>query len=150
MIEFLDFEVVRKFDNFLVKEVLSPFYSPQTIAVQQILDYNKHCTIPFGAFVQANNENNTTDSNVLCTINGVYLGSLDKIQGVHEIFYLCSLRVITRRKIIEIKIPKETIKHIEGMAASDKDTSLNICSIPRRPLFYRHSHLSALQNCAFF
>ena len=52
MIKYLAFEVIIKSNYFPVKGGLSPYYSPQTIADQQHLDYNKHFTIPFGAFIQ--------------------------------------------------------------------------------------------------
>ena len=69
MIIFLYFKVVRKLNCFPVNEDLSPYYSPRTILDQQPLDYNKHCTIPFGLFVQANNYKNLTDSIFLLTID---------------------------------------------------------------------------------
>ena len=50
--------------------------------------------------------------------------SLDKIQGGSDIFDLHSHKIITRRKNIEIKIPKTILKRIEEMAASEKVTSL--------------------------
>ena len=58
MIRYLDFEVVIKLNYFPVKGNLSPYYSPWTIFYQQPLDYKIDCTIPFRAFVQANNDNN--------------------------------------------------------------------------------------------
>ena len=69
---------------------------------QQPLDYNKHFTIPFVAFFQENNENNPKKYYVSRTIDGVYLQSLDKIQGGHDIFDLYTHRFITRQKLIEI------------------------------------------------
>ena len=60
MVRYLAFEVVRKMNYFPIKGFLSPYYIPQIIVYQQPLEYNKQCTIPFGAFVQANNDNNTT------------------------------------------------------------------------------------------
>ena len=53
---------------------------------QQPFDYNIHFIITFGAFIQENNDNNPKKSNVLRTIDGIYLQSLDKIQGRHDIF----------------------------------------------------------------
>ena len=58
------------------------------------------------------------------TIDVIYLQSLDKIQGGHAIFDLHSHRVIKRRKIIEITIPREIIKHVEEMVDCDKVTLL--------------------------
>ena len=89
---------------------------------QKPLEYNKHSISTFGALVKENNDKNLTSSNIFRTFDIIYLQSLNKIQGGNEIFYLHSHRVITRRKIIEIKIPKEKIKHIEEMAARDKVT----------------------------
>ena len=54
---------------------------------KQPLEYNKHCTIPFGAFAQENNDNNPKKSRVLQTIDGIDLQTLDNIQGGHEIFH---------------------------------------------------------------
>ena len=61
------------------------------------------------------------NSNVLRNINKIYLQSLDKIQGVHEVFDMHSHIVITRRKIYKIPINKAIIKHIEEMDTNDKD-----------------------------
>ena len=62
----------------------------------------------------------------LRTMDGIYLRSLDKIQGGHEMFDLHSHRVNTRRKIIEIPILKAIIKHIEEMVAYDNVTFAKI------------------------
>ena len=59
MIWYSAFEVIRKLNYFPVKGGLSPYYSSQTIVDNQPLEYNKHCRIPFVAFVQAKNEKNT-------------------------------------------------------------------------------------------
>ena len=58
MIRSFAFELVRKLNYFPSKGGLLPYCSPQTVVYEQPLDYNKHFTIPFGAFVQANNDNN--------------------------------------------------------------------------------------------
>ena len=66
---------------------------------KQPLEYNKHYNITFRAFVQENNDKNPINSIVLWEIDGVYLQSLDKIQGVQEILYIHNHRVITRKEI---------------------------------------------------
>ena len=43
----------------------------------------------------------------------------------HEIFFIHSHRVITRRKIIKIPISKSILNHVKKMDAHDKVTSLN-------------------------
>ena len=86
MIRYLDFEVVRKLNYFPVNGGISTYYSPRAIVDQKALEYTKHHTITFGEFFQANNYKNPKKSNVLLTIYGIYLQSLDKIQVGHEIF----------------------------------------------------------------
>ena len=56
MIRYLAFEVVRQLNNLPFKGGLSPHDSPWEVLYQQTLDYNKYCTIKFGAFLQANND----------------------------------------------------------------------------------------------
>ena len=92
--------MVSKLNYFTVKEYLSPYYSPKTILDQQPLYYNKHDTLPFGWCVQENNDKNPKNSNVLWKIDGIYLQSLDKIQGGNEVFYIHSHRIITRGEIV--------------------------------------------------
>ena len=77
------------------------------------LYYNKHCTISIRAFIESNKDKNPKNPNVLRKIDDIYLKSLDTIQGEHEIFDLRSYRVITRRNILGIEIPKAMIKQIE-------------------------------------
>ena len=71
MIIYLYFELAIKLDYFPVKRCLAPHYSLQTIVYQKPLDYNKHFKITLGAFVQAKNYNNPTNS----------IKSLDKRKG---------------------------------------------------------------------
>jgi hypothetical protein len=41
---------------FPAKGGISPYYSPRTILGLTPLDYDKHCAVPFGAYVQANTQ----------------------------------------------------------------------------------------------
>ena len=79
---------------------------------QKLLKYKKYFTIPFGEIFQENNDNNPKNSNVMRRFYGIYIRSLDKIQGGHKIFDPHRHRVITRHKIIEIPMHKAIIKHI--------------------------------------
>ncbi len=58
---------------FLVKGGVSKHYSPKMIMSQQNLDYDKDCQVPFGAHVQANQDNNPTNTNLARTIDAIYL-----------------------------------------------------------------------------
>jgi hypothetical protein len=43
---------------FPAKGAILLYYSPRTILGLPVLDYDKHCMVPFGAYVQANHETN--------------------------------------------------------------------------------------------
>jgi hypothetical protein len=49
-------------NQFPAKGGVSPYFSPQAIVTGDILDYDKHLSIPFGQYVQANNEPNPTNT----------------------------------------------------------------------------------------
>ena len=89
-----------------------PYYIPQTIVDKEPFDHNKHCTIPFGEFLQAKNDNNPKNSDVSQSIDSIYLRWLDNIQSGDKIFYIHSRRVIKRSNIIKTPIPKAIFKYI--------------------------------------
>ena len=56
MIQYLAMEATRKLNLFPVKGSVSPYFSPQTIMTNKAIDYDKECTIEFGAYIQASNK----------------------------------------------------------------------------------------------
>ena len=99
---------------------------------QMNLDYNKHCVVPFGTYVQANHKTNPTNTNKPRTLDAIYLHPTDNIQGGHELMDLNSGRVITRRKVTEIPVTELVIKAIEQMAYNEGFKSLkfkNRCGV---------------------
>ena len=83
---------------------------------QMNLDYTKHCTTPFGAYVQAYHESNPHNMSVLRTRDGIYLRPNSNFQGGHEVMDLNTGRVITCRKVTEIPVTDVVIKAMEAMA----------------------------------
>jgi hypothetical protein len=61
---------------------------PHMILNQTHLDYTKYCTVPFGAYVQANHETVKTKSNVTRTLDAIYLRPAQNQQGGHELMDL--------------------------------------------------------------
>ena len=90
---------IQKIEYFPVNECLSPYHNPQTFVYQQPLDYNTHCTFLFGELFQEKWQQ-YGNSNVLLTLDRIYLQSLDKIQDGHETFYGHSHRIIKKQKMI--------------------------------------------------
>ena len=63
------------------KNGISKYYSPMTIVTGWKLDYKKHCTIEFGAYVQAHNKNEPSNTNTERSLDGIYMRSNENIQG---------------------------------------------------------------------
>jgi hypothetical protein len=104
----------------------SPYYSPRTILGLPTLDYIKHCTVPFGAYVQANHKTNQTNSNASQTIDAIYLRPVNSMQGGHELYDLNSGRVITRARVTQIPVTDVAIKAIERIAEDKGFKSLKL------------------------
>ena len=116
MIKALVLEETKKLNYFPVKGGLSPYYSPHMIVRKEDIDYNKHCKIPFGAYVQAEQENDPKNTNKPRTIDAIYLGPLDNKQGGHTLMNLTTGNTITRRKVWVLPVTDLVIKAVERMA----------------------------------
>jgi hypothetical protein len=88
------------------------------------LDYAKHCTVPFGAYVQANHETNQTNLNASQTLDAIYLRLVNSMQGGHELYDLNSGRVITRARVTQISVTDVVIKAIKHIAEDQGIKSL--------------------------
>jgi len=100
------------------------------------LDYEKHCQIPFGAYIQANQENNPKNTNTLCTIDAIYLHPVPhNIQGGHELMDLNSGRLITQQHVWEIPVTDVVIKAVEQMGAEQGVKSLKLQN-SQKDIFY--------------
>ena len=75
---------------FPMKGGISSHYSPCIILGGTPLDYNKHCIVPFGAYVQANHESTPTNDNTVHTLDCIYLCPCSNLQGGHELMDLNS------------------------------------------------------------
>jgi hypothetical protein len=85
MIRYLVMQQTNQLNLFQVQGGVSSDYSPCMLLNQLDLNYCKHCTVPFGAFVQANHETNWTTSNVTRTLDAIYLHPPQSQQGGHEL-----------------------------------------------------------------
>ena len=101
---------------FPAKGGVSTYYSPRMIMDQMNLDYTKHCTLPFGAYVQVYHESNPHNTSVSRTRDGIYLRPNNNFQGGHEVMDLNTGCVITCRKVTEIPVTDVVIKAVEAMA----------------------------------
>jgi hypothetical protein len=108
---------------FPAKGGILPYYSPRTILGLPTLDYAKHCTVPFGAYMQANHKTNQTNSNASQTLDAIFLRPVNSMQGGHELYDLNSGRVITQARVTQIPVTDVVIKAIERIAEDHKVSS---------------------------
>ena len=107
---------VTKVMNFYpAKEGISEHYSPHTIVNRRPVDMKKECVAEIGSYVQAHGHA-TSNNQSTRTIDGIYLGPSDNVQGGHEIMDLNTRQKITRPHITVLPITKQVIKLVEDMA----------------------------------
>jgi hypothetical protein len=124
MIRYLTMIKANNLNIFPVKGGVSKSYSPHMILNQTNLDYTKHCVVPFGAYVQANDESTKTSSNVTRTLDAIYLHPAQNQQGGHELMDLNSSQLISRNIVHKIPVTNVVIKAVEKMACQQGFKSL--------------------------
>ena len=134
MLKYLAMVSTQQLNLFPAKGGISQYFSPHVIMTGKNLDYNKHCQIPFGAYVQANQENTPTNTNAPRTIDAIYLRPLDNKQGGHELMNLQTGMVITRNRVWEQPVTDLVIKAVETMAEEQGIKSLKLTGRNKIPL----------------
>ncbi len=119
MVKILAMECAKKLNFFPPKGGVSPYYSPRMILHQENLDYQKHCSIPFGSYVQAHTEPNPTNDQYPRTLDCVYLRYVDNAQGGHHLLDLRTGRTIKRRTVTMVPITQNVIDLVHAMADAD-------------------------------
>ena len=100
------------------------------------MDFEKHCQIPFGAYVQANQENDPKNTNAPRTIDCIYLRPVTQnIQGGHELMDLNSGRMITCQRVWEISVTDVVIQAVERMGEEQGIKSLKLQNC-RKTIYY--------------
>jgi Reverse transcriptase (RNA-dependent DNA polymerase) len=119
MIKILAMECAKKLNFFPPKGGVSPYYSPRMIMHQQNLDYEKHCSIPFGSYVQAHHEPDPKNTNLPRTLDCIYLRYVDNEQGGNHLLDLRTGRTIKRRVVTPVPITQNVIELVHKMAEKD-------------------------------
>ena len=134
MLKYLAMVATKQLTLFPAKGGVSSYLSPHVIMTGTHLDYDKHCKIQFGAYVQANQENNPSNTNAPQTIDAIYLRPLNNKQGGHELMNLQTGLRITRNKVWELPVTDMVIKAVETMAEEQGIKSLKLCGRNKIPL----------------
>jgi hypothetical protein len=120
---------------FPAKGGVSAYLSPHVIMTGRNLDFEKHCKVPFGTYVQANQENLPTNTQAPRTIDAIYLRPMSSKQGGHELMNLQTGMVITRNTIWERPLTDLVIQAVEAMAAEQGIKTLKLTGRNKIPIY---------------
>ena len=95
MTHYLAMDVTNKLNIFPVKGGILDYYSPHVILGGRKLEYSKHLSVPFGAYVQVNQDHQITNTNAARKIDGIYLMANNNIQAGHWVMDLNTGRAIS-------------------------------------------------------
>ena len=136
MLRYLAMVCAHQLNLFPAKGGVSAYLSPHVLVGGQNLDFEKHCQIPFGSYVQANQENDPKNTNAPRTIDCIYLRPITRnIQGGHELMDLNSGRMITRQRVWEIPVTDVVIQAVERMGEEQGIKSLKLQNC-RKTIYY--------------
>ena len=135
MLRHLAMVCTKQLNYFPAKGGVSSYLSPHVILTSRDLDYEVHCQVPFGAYVQVNQENIPTNTPAPRTIDAIYLRPMSNKQGGHEVMNLATGQVITRTKVWERPVTELVIKAVETMAAEQGIKTLKLEGQNKVPLF---------------
>jgi hypothetical protein len=99
---------------------VSQTFSPRTIMTGIALDFAKHFKIPFGAYVEAHEDYERTDTMAERTKGTICLGPTANFQGSYKLPCLQIARRVTRKKFKELPMPVSVIKRIEEITDGKK------------------------------
>jgi len=89
--------------------------SPRGIVTGVQFDYNKHCKLAFGSYVQAHEEPNPTNSQTARTVGAICLGPTGNMQGSYKFLNLRTGMLLKRRNWTEIPMPQEVIDRVDSL-----------------------------------
>ena len=96
---------------------ISQTMSPHTLLTGLTMNYNRHCRLEFGEYVQTHEEHDNSLNPH--TIGALALRPTGNIQGGYFFFSLTTGKLINRMRWTPIPMPKEVIEQVERMARQE-------------------------------
>jgi Reverse transcriptase (RNA-dependent DNA polymerase) len=93
---------------------ISTTLSPRAIVTGSSIDYNRHCQLEFGAYVQTHEDHDNTMATR--TVGGIALRPTGNDQGGYYFFSLATGRILNRNHWTELPMPADVIDRIHVMA----------------------------------
>ena len=96
---------------------ISKTMSPRTLLTGLTMNYNRHCRLEFGEYVQTHEEHDNSLNPR--TIGALALRPTGNVQGGYFFFSLTTGKVINRMRWTTIPMPKEVIEWVERIARQE-------------------------------
>ena len=93
---------------------ISETLSPREIVLRQTLDYNKHCKLEFGSYVQTHEQHN--NSMATRTTGAIALRPTGNAQGGHDFMSLTTGQRLTRNHWTVLPMPQDVIERLRELA----------------------------------
>ncbi|KAL7485324.1 hypothetical protein ACHAW6_010934 [Cyclotella cf. meneghiniana] len=97
LIEMISFVVIW-LNTFPLQSGISQEYSPWEMVLRTKLTFEKHCKLPFGEYVEANDHPAITNDSMPRTTPAISMGPTGNSQGTYKFYSLITGKKIKRRK----------------------------------------------------
>ena len=101
-------------NSFPAKDGVSADLSPRAIVTGSHIDFNKHCKLEFGAYVQAHEEHDNTMTTR--TTGAIALRPTGNAQGSYYLYSLSTGRVLNRNHWTVLPMPQDVVDRVHTLA----------------------------------
>lgn len=101
-------------NTFPAHDGISDTLSPRSIVTGSNIDFNKHCKLEFGAYVQAHEEHDNTMATR--TTGAIALRPTGNAQGGYYLYSLSTGRVLTRNNWTSLPMPQDVVDRVHTLA----------------------------------
>jgi hypothetical protein len=136
-------------NTFPPKGSVSTNLSPRNIMTGIQFDYNKHCQLPFGSYVQAHQEPNPTNTQAARTVGAICLGPASNILGSYKFLNLITSRRITCRRWTALPMPQEVIDRVNQLGKADRQPELLTYRTRIRSTYCCHPNQRTSRRCSY-
>ena len=112
-------DIITWLNNFPVKGGVSKTMSPRTIMSGLKFDYNRHCKVELGAYVQTHDEPSPSNSMKERTTGAIALRCVNNVQGGYIFMSLNTGKILKRRRFTILPMPNDVIARVEQMATAE-------------------------------
>ena len=138
MMRELVYYVVAWLNNFPPKGGVSKTISPRQMFTGEKIDFNKHCKLQFGEYVQVHEENLPTNSMTPRATGAIALGSNYNLKAGYKFLSLNTGKLITRRSFTPVPLTQDVKARVEQLGISD--------NIPNKLLFHDRNMEESLED----